>query len=223
MGFFDSDLTQGVRKLGEIIFVQYVQLGEIALLLVKLLWILKDSQLGKEYFYLTVINLRTYKSIPSMPGFLLSNVRSLRHKCDELHSVALNNNSAVVTVSETWLNDGIPDSVVTFPGYTIHRRDSKGGGGGGVALYVCNTIKQIRLTHLEEEEHEALWVWLRRSRLPRGLSCIIAAVLYLPRSSASAQPDLLTSQYFDSCLRCIECNYQQAAIVILGDTNKCQV
>ncbi len=167
------------------------------------------------------IKINQHKSIPSMPGFLLSNVRSLCHKCDELHSVALNNNSAVVAVSETWLNDGIPDSTVTFPGYTIHRRDRKGGGGGGVALYVCNTIKQIRLTHLEEEEHEALWVWFRPSRLSRGLSCIIAAVLYFPlRSSATAQPDLLISQYLDSCFRYIECNYQQAAIVILGETNK---
>ncbi len=52
------------------------------------------------------IKINQHKSIPSMPGFLLSNVRSLRHICDELHSVSVNNNSAVVVVSETWLNAG---------------------------------------------------------------------------------------------------------------------
>ncbi len=88
----------------------------------------------------------------------------------------MNNNSAVVAVSETWLKAGIPDSVVSFPGYTIHRQNR---GGGGVALYVCKTIKQFRLTHLEEDEHEALWVWLHPSHLPRGLNYIIAAVLYV--------------------------------------------
>lgn len=44
------------------------------------------------------------KSKPSMPHFLLSNVRSLRHKCDELQSVAVKNNATVIAVSETWIN-----------------------------------------------------------------------------------------------------------------------
>lgn len=68
------------------------------------------------------ININQHTSKPSMPGFPLSNVHSLRHKCDELHTVVVNNNTAVVAVSETWLYTGIPDSIVTFPGYTIHRR-----------------------------------------------------------------------------------------------------
>lgn len=60
MEFFNSDLAQGVRKLKETIFVQYVQLQEIALRFVGLLGLFKDSQLGKECFHLTVaINLRT--------------------------------------------------------------------------------------------------------------------------------------------------------------------
>ncbi|KAK7151638.1 hypothetical protein R3I94_008091 [Phoxinus phoxinus] len=155
-----------------------------------------------------------------MPGFLLSNVRSLRYKCDELYSIAVNNNSAVIAVSETWLNADIPDSTVNLPGYSMHRRDRE-GSGGGVALYVDENLTQIRLTHLEEDKFEALWVRLRPSRLPRGLSCVIAAVLYFPpHSSATAQPDLIITQYLDRCLRNIERNYQQAAIVILGDTNK---
>lgn len=61
-------------------------------------------------------------------------------------------------------------------------------------MYVCNNITQKQLAHLEDVAHEALWIWLRPNRLPRGISCIIAAVLYIPpHSSAMAQPDMLTT------------------------------
>lgn len=54
--------------------------------------------------------------------------------------------------------------------------------------------KTSRRTDSEADDHEDLWVWLQPSRLPRGLSCIVVAVLYiLPRSSAVAQPDMLTT------------------------------
>lgn len=54
--------------------------------------------------------------------------------------------------------------------------------------------KTSRRTDSEADDHEDLWVWLQPSRLPRGLSCIVVAVLYiLPRSSAMAQPDMLTT------------------------------
>lgn len=82
-----------------------------------------------------------------MLGFLLSNVHSLYFKCNKLHGIAVNYNSADIAASETWLNADIPDSTVTFPGYRVHWLDCEGSGGGGVALYVCNSISQIRLTY----------------------------------------------------------------------------
>lgn len=94
------------------------------------------------------IHIAPIKPKPTMPGFLLSNVRSLRHKSDELYSIASNNNTAVVAVSETWLNDAISDSTVAFPGHTLHRKDRTGSRGGGVALYTFDGIPQKRLTHL---------------------------------------------------------------------------
>lgn len=85
------------------------------------------------------------------------------------------------------------------------------------SLFACYNITQKCLTHLEEDEFEALWVWLRS----KCLSCIIAAVLYIPPcSSAAAKPDTIITHYLDRCLSNIERNYQHAAVVILGDTNR---
>lgn len=127
----------------------------------------------------------------------------------------------MVAVSETWLNDAISDSTVAFPGYTLHRKIRVGNRGGGVARYTFDGIPQKCLIHLEDKQHEALWIWLHPHHLPCGLSCIVACVLYIPpRSSAKAKSETQVSQYLDSCLRDIECNYQKAAVVILGDTNQ---
>lgn len=48
--------------------------------------------------------------MPSMLDYLLSNVHSLHYKCNELHSIAVNYNSAVIAASEIWLNADISDS-----------------------------------------------------------------------------------------------------------------
>ncbi len=129
----------------------------------------------------------------------------------------MNNNSAVVTVSESWLNADFPDSVVTFPSYTGITR----AVGEEESHFMFVILSQKRLTHLQEDEFEALWVWLRPKQPPCGLSCIIAAALYIPpRSPVTAKSDTLTTQYLDRCLCNTESKYQHAAFVIPGDTKR---
>ena len=37
-----------------------------------------------------------------------------------------------------------------------------------------------RLRHIEDDEHDVLWVRVRPQKLPRKYSCIIIACIYLP-------------------------------------------
>lgn len=51
-----------------------------------------------------------------LSSFLLCNIRSLKHKVDELQTVTQINEVAVVAVTETWLKETVPDSIVSLQG-----------------------------------------------------------------------------------------------------------
>jgi hypothetical protein len=74
-------------------------------------------------------------------------------KLDELHIRVLNNNSAFVAVSETWIDNTIENSSIDIPGFEIIRKD-RNREGGGVALYVRTDLV---CTELESPLFEALW------------------------------------------------------------------
>ena len=59
-----------------------------------------------------------------------------------MHDQALDNNSLLVAVTETWLHDEIFDAEVShnMPGYHILRCDRSGRVGGGVAIYLRDDL-----------------------------------------------------------------------------------
>ena len=54
-----------------------------------------------------------------VPSLLLSNVMSLSPKVDEVSHVVQNANYNLVCITETWLQQHIPDSVVAINGYNV--------------------------------------------------------------------------------------------------------
>lgn len=73
-------------------------------------------------------------------GFVHMNVRSLLPKIDLVRIWAMSTNADVMVLSETWLGRSIPDSHIFIDGYNIFRADRR-AKGGGVAIYVRNTIQ----------------------------------------------------------------------------------
>lgn len=55
----------------------------------------------------------------SLPSVLICNARSLQPKVDELECIAENNNADVICVTETWLSEQIPDTVVNMRDYIL--------------------------------------------------------------------------------------------------------
>ena len=81
------------------------------------------------------------------PTFILANISRLitpsgRTKSGFLASQAELNDAMFVAVTETWLSDQIIDAEVChdFPGYTLSRSDRNGREGGGVALYLKDSL-----------------------------------------------------------------------------------
>ena len=81
------------------------------------------------------------------PTLLLVNINRLitpsgRTKSGFLADQAELKSALFVAVTETWLNDGVFDSEVchNFPGFSFFRSDRIGREGGGVALYLKDTL-----------------------------------------------------------------------------------
>ena len=140
-----------------------------------------------------------YQKIFRILVILTANLRSIRNKVDELQYVAECNNVDAICISESWLSPQISDSVVAIPGYNLFRNDRMSTPGGGVCIYLRETIPCTRLFQCEQPDVESLWLSLRPHSLPRSISSIVLCVVY--HSTANGQPkNVVLSNHFRSSL-----------------------
>ena len=97
------------------------------------------------------------------------NLRSLSNKVGELQDVAEYDNADAVCISESWLLSQIQDSAVVTPGYNPFRNDRASAPGGGVCMYLRQTILCTRLSQCEQPDAGSLWLSLRPYSLPRSI------------------------------------------------------
>ena len=86
-------------------------------------------------------------------------------------------------------------------------------------MYVKDTIPYSVLKDFEDESNilEVLWVKLRPTRLPRGVSNIVIGVVYHPPNAVNST----MLDYLSKCLGDLESRYQNCGIFVLhGDLNK---
>jgi exonuclease III len=76
----------------------------------------------------------------TLPNILLFNARSLFNKIDELMIIINQQNADVIMVTETWLTDAIPDEALHIPDFTIVWKDRPTRTGGGVAVYIRESL-----------------------------------------------------------------------------------
>ena len=64
-----------------------------------------------------------------------------RRKIDEIEKVLINNlHYDIICLSETWLNDQVPDALVDIKDYKIHRKDRSDHRACGAGMYITNAI-----------------------------------------------------------------------------------
>lgn len=69
------------------------------------------------------------------------NSRSMLNKMSEIQLLVANESFDTVCVVETWLKPYIPSTAVSLPGYNIFRHDRTYSRGGGICVYVRDSIK----------------------------------------------------------------------------------
>ena len=159
---------------------------------------------------------RSRQNVSRLPTFLLSNVRSLKAKIDELQVVTQQNHIDVIAVTETLLNPEIPDGPVSLTDYSMVRKDRASGKRGGVVCaFIKSNITFSTLTDLSIPEIECLWLKLRPYRLPRELSCIFVGVIYHPPSADNT----FLQDYLIASIDKLLSKFANAGIMLMGDFN----
>ena len=160
------------------------------------------------------------RSVPRVPNVFLANVRSLAKKIDDLDVVFRLKCVDLALITETWLSNSIPDTVIEIPGYSLLRKDRVERRGGGI--YIKHTLSFKVLDDLSCPDIESVWVYLRPPKLPRGFSCLVVAVIYRPPGQSQASNRVLTD-YIISSVDKIRRTYPDAGLIIGGDFNRLNV
>ena len=84
--------------------------------------------------------------------FFHLNINSILTKLDELKMIAGNTKAAIIGITESKVDNSIPDSETEIPGYCILRCD-RNRNGGGVACYVrkdlCFNLRSTDMGDIE--------------------------------------------------------------------------
>lgn len=110
-------------------------------------------------------------------SILLQNVQSIKNKLGDWRQAAPSlQNSDVIAITETWLNDTVFSSEMesALPSHVLFRRDRQGRVGGGVA---CMINSQLRPERREDLEPVGAEMFVVEMRTRPG---IILAVCYCP-------------------------------------------
>ncbi|KAK4827580.1 hypothetical protein QYF61_019482 [Mycteria americana] len=137
---------------------------------------------------------------------LYTNARSMGNKQEELEAIVRQENYDMVAITETWWGDSHNWSAA-MDGYKLFRRDRRGRRGGGVALYVRESLDSLELND-GDDRVECLWV---RIRGKANKADIVVGVCYRPPNQDEETDELFYKQLGEAS--------RSLALVLVGDFN----
>ena len=135
------------------------------------------------------------------------NINSLSKHIDELQIYMKDGLFDVLAINETKLDEYDPDSIINLSGYTCIRKD-RNKAGGGVCIYIRNTINFTRKKSFEDKDLEMISVEITKA----NSSPFLFTTWYTPRKSSDELFDK-----FEKCLKKVDSKYKEH--YILGDLN----
>ena len=91
--------------------------------------------------------------------FIHLNARSMYNKMSEIKLITKESNPAVLSITETWLDDSHTDDSISIEGYNIVRRD-RVTHAGGVIMYIRSDLAYNHRGDLQNDNLEDLWIEL---------------------------------------------------------------
>ena len=124
-------------------------------------------------------------------GLRISNINicHLLNKIDEIN-LLLNAQQSVeiLGICETFLDSETPDELLKLNGFNLERRDRVGKAGGGIIVYLSETINYKRRQDLESCDIETIWLEIL---IPNSKSFLYCSA-YRPPSANTSWVDLFT-------------------------------
>ncbi|KAK4832451.1 hypothetical protein QYF61_023175 [Mycteria americana] len=137
---------------------------------------------------------------------LYTNARRMGNKQEELEAIVHQENYDMVAIRETWWDD-LHNWSAAMDGYKLFRRDRRGRRGGGVALYVRESLDSLELDD-GDDRVECLWV---RIRGKANKADIVVGVCYRPPNQDEETDELFYKQLGEAS--------RSLALVLVGDFN----
>ena len=138
------------------------------------------------------------------------NVRSLTAHFNDFSEHMLSNSYDVIAIGESWLTAAVQDHMIRLPGYNLERLDRVTRRGGGVALYLTESLSYRRLPDFDYNR-EGLECMVVELGLGGVRACI--CVMYRPPNGN------ITSflEDFDALLS--DLNDRFECVFVMGDLN----
>lgn len=146
-------------------------------------------------------------------SILHQNVRGLLYNKPAIEELTFSNKDIdVLTLSETHIStDEDNDNLYHISGYHFEKRNRQNGKGGGVAMYVKDSINYIRRTDLESETLENIVIEII---LSTSKDFLIASYYKPPQSSKYLQKNY--NELFNESLTRLSLSKE---VILLGDLN----
>ena len=80
------------------------------------------------------------------------NARSIINKKNELNIILHDIKPHIIGITESWANNDVTDAELGLEGYVMFRKDRIGRRGGGVLLYIKETIPAYEVQLQEEAD-----------------------------------------------------------------------
>ena len=82
------------------------------------------------------------------------NARSIVNKKNELNIMVEDTDSHIIGITESWANTDITDAELGLTGYVVFRRDRIERRGGGVIIYVKESIQAYEIKLEREADYD---------------------------------------------------------------------
>ena len=116
------------------------------------------------------------------------------------------------------MSENIPNGAIHIDDFNVFWKDRIVVRGGGVAFYIKDDFPVRIRFDLSNKFFECLWATLRPKWLPRKISRIALACVYLPPSMLLNDLDAFYD-YFQSCYDTLTTESRDTAFIIAGDFN----
>ena len=86
------------------------------------------------------------------------NARSIVNKKNELNIMVEDIDPHIIGITESWANTDLTNAELGLTGYIMFRRDRIGRRGGGVILYIKESIQAYEIkSERKADYYEAVW------------------------------------------------------------------